>query len=366
MSAARSDGKTASAPKSSPYRLPVSDARTSNRAESEALLAKLLEWAKEDPLGALRFAQNEIKPYLESQNVILDILKQWATSDPELAWEWAEQQTPSHLVNLVGTIAKIDAALGWEKAQIAATKNPDDLFRSYANAIEGTVHDGDYSLALELLQNAEIPQTATTPDGKFSLLDDLFGDWALYSPEDAAAWIAANPEADDSALKSLANQALIKSWTYTDPLATMDYALTLSQDTPKRYAIGASFRHLAATDLEQASDWLETHADDTGWYDPLVFDFATDIQMSSDNIESAITWAGNIVDEDIQFDALVEIAAGLIKLDPENAQSYFSGDPLFDDVVWEQANLYAAERANTQDFTSPHEILFSDQEQDSQ
>ena len=235
--------------KSSRYRLPVSAAQTSNASESEELLAKLLKWAEADPLGALLYAQNEIKPYVESQKIMLALLQQWATSDPELAWDWAEDNTPNQLIDLLATIAKVDAPLGWEKAHIAAALNPDDLYRSYVNVIEGTIHNGDHKLALDLLLEADIPQQLSARDGKYSFLEDIFFDWAKYAPEDAAAWIAANPEADNSALKSLANQSLLKAWTYIDPLATMDYALTLSQDTPKRYAVDASFQHLTSLDF---------------------------------------------------------------------------------------------------------------------
>ena len=366
--------KSGNSLKSSRYRLPVSAAQTSNAAESEELLAQLLKWAEEDPLGALLFAQNEIKPYLESQKLMLALLQQWATSDPELAWEWAEDNTPNQLINLLATIAKVDAPLGWKKAHIAATLNPDDLYRSYVNVIEGTIHNGDHELALDLLQQSDIPQQLSARDGKYSFLEDIFFDWAKYSPEDAAAWITANPEADDSALISLANQSLLKAWTYIDPLATMEYALTLSQDTPKRYAIDASFEHLTSLDFAQATDWLETHADSSGWYDPIIHSFASkvqlsDDQMTQDTVAQAITWAKKIVDGYVQSDALVHIVSDLIVHDPATARSLvgeisFSDDPSFNDFVWEQAEIRAEDR-NADQYPSAYEAMLAEQGQNS-
>ena len=366
--------KSGNSLKSSRYRLPVSAARTSNASESEELLAQLLKWAEDDPLGALLFAQNEIKPYVESQKLMLALLQQWATSEPELAWEWAEDNTPNQLINLLATIAEVDAPLGWEKAHIAAALNPDDLYRSYVNVIEGTIHNGDHELALDLLLEADIPQQLSARDGKYSFLEDIFFDWAKYAPEDAAAWIAANPEADDSALKSLANQSLLKAWTYIDPVATMDYALTLSQDTPKRYAVDASFEHLTSLDFAQANDWLETHADNSGWYDPIIHDFSSkvqlsDPQMSPDTVERAITWAKQIVDGYVQSDALVHIASDLIMHDPETARSRlgevsFSDDPSFNDFVWEQAEIRAADR-NADTYPSAYEAMIAEQQPNS-
>ena len=126
--------------------------------------------------------------------------------------------------------------------------------------------------------------------------------------------------------------------------------------------------------LHQANDWLQTHADSSGWFDPIISDFASKVQlsdpeMSQETVERAITWAKKINDGYVQSDALVHIASDLIVHDPETARSRlgevsFSHDPSFNDFVWEQAEIRAAER-NADTFPSAYEAMLAEQQQNS-
>ncbi|MGJ8640050.1 MAG: hypothetical protein ACSHYA_11735 [Opitutaceae bacterium] len=340
------------------YRLHAAEARTGNRMESQALVKRLLVWAEKEPLSALEFAVNELQPLAESKKAIMAILQQWAESQPEQAWTWAEENASYQLVNLVSAIAKLDPELGWEKAKRCVDVNPNDLLNSYYNAIQGTVYSGDYELALSLLQKADIPVTPDTQNGKYTFVEEVITDWSLFSPDKAAEWIINNPQKEDSALKSLANTALLRIWSNSDPEAALNYAKDLTIDKARRFAVGGALEQLVQQDITKASEWLNEHGNEE-WFDPNIYDLSTMPEVVSSAPVVAVEWADSIVDPQLRIEALTNIAADWIVQDPDTATGYLARSGLLPQDAWQAAQDLAEIRSKDVDLVSPHDELFN-------
>jgi hypothetical protein len=292
------------------------------RSASDAITTRqqLVAWAKEDPLGALLFAQQQVNPMSERNAAITAILHEWVKTAPQDAWLWTQENAPNDSTRLLQEMAKVDAILAWDTATQYALQFPEYMRGAYANTIKGITYTGDYLKALELIEASVIPVTGETPEGKYTFIEGLITEWVRYSPEDAAAWIASLPE-DKSVRKSTAYNALLSSWATTEPADALDFALTLPDGDAKTATMTMALTYLADHDLEAATKWLNTYGDGPE-FDWNIFGIATQPNVVRQDPEVAIEWAVSISQPEIREDGLVEIISQWMLNNPDEAIRY--------------------------------------------
>ncbi len=304
-------------------------------------------------MAALAFAQAQIRPRNQSEDAITAILNEWVKTEPEQAWRWARKNSPNDSVGLLGEIAKVNARMSWELAAGLVKEQPELTRAAYFSAVAGVVYTGDFKKAIELvdsLDSADFPISAETPNGKYTFLESAVAGWVRYSPKDVAAWISSLSDGHDSAKSSIANGALIPAWSVSDPLATLDYALTLPQNEARKTALGMAITHLTAQDVNQATAWLNRYGKGPE-FDWIVYDLATKPDVFTNNIEAAIGWASSISDPGLRETGLVHIAKEWFLRDYEQAYKYFEGKGLLSVDALSRAEAYALTRI--QDMKTP-------------
>ena len=310
-----------------------------NEAEALAAHQKFAAWAKTDPLAALAFATEQERGRGDCVEAVTAILHEWVKVDPEATWLWAQEHSPNHSVDLLKEIAKVDPTLAWAAATQYAQQYPEHLHAAYTAAIEGVIHNGNYLVALELLDASTIPVTDETEKGKDYFIDGLIAEWARYSPTDALAWIEGLPE--DSSRRQGAYDALLSSWATTEPIDALDYALTLSGGGAREDTIDMSISYLAEHDLAAASAWLNEHGEGPE-FDWSVSEIATKPAVIRETPETAVDWALSIETPGIREDSLVQIFTDWMVNDLEGARRYLQENG---DLLSQEAFQKAARRA---------------------
>ena len=304
------------------YRLGALAKRAGSAAEALAARQHLVKWAKTDPLAALAFAAAHVRPMSERIESVTAILCEWVKADPEAAWLWAQEHSPNDSVGLLGEMAKVDSALAWATAEQFVEEHPEKMRRAYASAIDGMIYTGEYLTALELLEGATVPVTKETREGKYTFMEGLIAEWVRYSPEDAAAWVAALPE-EKSVRKSTAYNALLATWATTAPADVLDFALTLPEGEAKTATLTGALSYLAGEDPAAAAEWLNEHGSGRE-FDWNVHEIATRSDVVQEAPEVAVDWALSIEAPEVREDSLVNIFADWMVNDMEGATRYLA------------------------------------------
>ena len=295
--------------------------RLHSATDFEELQKELAEWAKKDPLGALAFART-IKPNNLSLEAITALLLQWAKEEPELAWQWARENSGNDdAVALLHVIGQGEPKMAWGFANDFAAEVPEVRFQAYEKVFGGIAYGGDYRLAMELLEQSDIPPDKDAKDGKYSFVENIMEQWVAFSPGEVAEYLKSLPDDYNSPRVSLTHSLLIPVWAREEPYAALDYGLALPYESVKarKAAFEMGIEELARRDMTLASEWLNDH-DQGPEFDWSIAYLATNDLLTEYGHEYAKQWADSITNEEVRQDALVEIAATHLMSDPERSR----------------------------------------------
>ena len=295
--------------------------------EAESIREKLLRMAETDPLGALAFAQENLQPDFVRKNIVTAILHAWVAEEPNEAWNWAKENSPTDSARLITQIGKREPELAWEKAEEFSTDNPHFTSVSFGNAVLGTSYGGNYDIALEMLEAADIPVERERRQGKNAYIDLALAQWVRFAPEEAVKWVESLSEEEDPERALIAQHGLLATWSSTDPLPALEYAEALPAGLARNGAFSTALNRLMQLDLEASKQWIDSYGYSTEM-DWSITDFVMQPQNLRDDIQGTVEYAQNISDPSMRTEAIVDIAQEWFYNDREAAESYFSNNEI--------------------------------------
>jgi len=145
--------------------LQIGEIKNAERAQD--LRNRLIQWASENPLMALEYAENNAR--ILGDGIIESILIEWAKVDPSAAWELTYDKYSSHVNSVLSQISKMEADKAWGMAAVIAEQDPSAGYEAYVSVVQGVIFDGDYQKAIDLINSTEIEKTLQSADGMDSL-----------------------------------------------------------------------------------------------------------------------------------------------------------------------------------------------------
>ena len=210
-------------------------------------------WFNEDPAAALSALISLPARRLRNgwQQVLL---RRWAGTDREAAWDWALAQPGSErrTTLLAGVAAAVARDSPSEMLEIVDTLDPEER-RSIVQAILAAWARTDPEAALSALEEMADPQL--TQAAQHSMITM----WAQSDPRAAFDWVLAQPP---SGGKPSLLQATLRAYATSDPEQAL--ALASNVDAGRRSnVVAAIIRQWAHEDPLAAAAWLDSSPDKT-------------------------------------------------------------------------------------------------------
>ena len=177
--------------------------------------------------------------------------------EPNGAWDWAKENSPTDSARLITQIGKIEPELAWEKAKEFSSENPQFTSVSFGNAVLGTSFGGDYALALEKLEAAKIPVERERRLGKDSYIKLALAQWVRFAPEEAVEWLKTLSPEEDPQRAEIALKGVLINWSATDPLPALEYAKKLPEGDLADVCISTGINGLLNHDMAAAKSWID-------------------------------------------------------------------------------------------------------------
>lgn len=287
-------------------------APTSGAAFDE-LLRSLRGWAVLHPEAALAYARQHLT--LQRQNqAVTEILSDWAKINARAAWTWATTHVPengTHLDAVLRCIGEVDGAAAWSYAAEFVHTHPAEAQSTYASALRGITHGGNFQLAVDLLKRID----SMNPGVREGLSTLVATEWGRYEPEKAVAWVSSDlPAGSIAHERAMIN--VIEAWTEVDPTAAAKYAVKLPPGALRQQAVAQA----ASSDPLAAAKWL-FEQEPSRDFDQAYHAIATYPKVM-DDFPSAVTLATGIFDPELQTQTLTRIVANLRQRDPVAARRF--------------------------------------------
>lgn len=283
------------------------------------LKALLIEWAKVDALGALAHVCKNF-PKDRQEQLVPDLLSQWAKDNPRAAWEWVIHTAPPTLTQLtlvdavLSETGKTDAKLAWSLANSIAGERPYDAQSIYVSALRGILYQGDYATAVGLLDQAKVP----TAEGRYDLTSLIASDWGRYEPEKAATWLMNLPAGFDR------RQALIslsQSWSAVDARAAADFAAHLPPSSERQAMLTTAVDNWVTDRPGEVGEWMLRYKQSPD-FDQVIAAVASSEKIVNRDVKTSIEWADTIADRDVRLQTLTKIMDRWITSDAESAKKF--------------------------------------------
>ena len=210
-------------------------------------------WFNENPAAALS-ALNSLPARRLRNGWQQVLLRRWAGTDREAAWDWALAQPGSErrTTLLAGVAAAAAQDSPSEMIEIVDTLDPEER-RSIVQAILAAWARTDPEAALSALEEMADPQL--TQAAQHSMITV----WAQSDPRAAFDWVLAQPP---SGGKPSLLQATLSAYATSDPEQAL--ALASNVDAGRRSnVVAAIIRQWAREDPLAAAAWLDTSPDKT-------------------------------------------------------------------------------------------------------
>ena len=293
--------------------------RASERDDANHL-AKLLEWAATDPVGAMAYARQTLTNDDLAQ-AMAGIVTAWAKADPDSAWKWARALGPEeshHLHTVLEELGHNDPVKAAAFASEYAAAHPMEAAAMCLTAIRGSAFGGDFAAVKAFA--ASVPLRNTEERGM--LYNYTAGLWAPFDPAAASQWVMTLPP-------DVRAQALIglgEAWGEQDPPRAADFAVKLPPGESRQTALKQAITNWIQTRPEDASAWInsfEPHAD----FDEAMASVATLRFLMERHVDLSLDWADNISNETLRNSTLGEIVSGWSLRDPAGALRYVRDAP---------------------------------------
>jgi hypothetical protein len=302
------------------FALPLSDPR-----RSEVIHDLLKQLATSDPLAALELAAG-IASLRDAERARTDILEVWASNEPMAALAWANEalaDVPTNLRN-----SQMRAIL-----RGFAETNPTGAFQ-YASAL-----DDSTATAMRLKNHllGEVIETQIRGGGlqdaqttialmeegptKNSLQRELVNEWAAFDPESAAAYVKSLGDDAPTSLKT----TLIAEWAENDPAAAAAWLSALPKDDPAfAQATATITREWTRYDLTASSEWLNS-LPASPELDRAIATYT--FRATQEDPATAMSWAESINNDTMRNKMMQQVAGNWKNEDPETFTAYLdNGD----------------------------------------
>lgn len=282
-------------------------------AAFDELLRNLRSWVALDPEAALAYARQHLT--LQRQNqAVTEMLADWAQLDARAAWAWTTSHVPengTHLDAVLRYIGEADGPTAWNYATEFIRTHPAEAQSTYASALRGITHGGNFHLAVELLKQAK----SLNPTMREGLSTLVATEWGRYEPEKAVAWVSSDlPAGSIAHERAMIN--VIEAWTEVDPTAAAKYAVKLPPGALRQQAVAQA----ASSDPLAAAKWL-FEQEPSRDFDQAYHAIATYPKVM-DDFPSAVTLATGIFDPELETQTLTRIVANLRQRDPVAARQF--------------------------------------------
>ncbi len=204
-----------------------------------------------DPVGAFSWAQALADDHTRLR-AVREVAAVWAETDPQAAAvsvatldSEREKQLGALAVATVWIRNDPRAALAW-----AGTLEPLDARALVSGSAVQTWAERDAPAAMEWLANQSADfHSVIDPDTRLGII----GKWAVQDPEGAREFVSKmTPDEKQAQAVAIVADQLAKN----DPVATMQWALTLPREAVSNGAFSAAFRQWREAAPERAEAWL--------------------------------------------------------------------------------------------------------------
>lgn len=220
--------------------------------QNTAETAVAAEWASQDPEAAAVHFEDELSND-NGLNLAIALTDVWGTTDPAATAVWLEGLPPgSNRAEAAGVLASVWGASDIEAAIDWGAGLPDvDMRRNVITHLGTTWGAIEPEKALTWLQG--LP-ASDARDG----MTGAFYSWAGTNANGMQNWIAGAPAGD---LSDRARRALGDVLTASDPQASMELAMGISQGPRQEEAMGRFFREWRKNDDPSAQQWWIKNGD---------------------------------------------------------------------------------------------------------
>lgn len=292
-------------------------------ADEERRQTLLAEWAARDPQGAIEFIRTQLAGETQARAMAAAI-SIWGKQDPAGAWGWLQKEMPTathHFDNLLEVFGRNSPETAARYAAEFAAANPSAALEVHLAALLGVTHQGDFSTARALVDG----NPALSPEVRGNLFNFIAGQWARFTPEEAAAWVLSLPGGPqrDQALLGLG-----ESWSDVDPMRATVFAANLPPGEARTLAMRQGISKWVEADAEAARAWV-LKAEWSNDFDQAVESIATHHAMLDREPARAVQWAATIFNDTLRANSLRTAISAWYPMDPIAATEYLKSSPDF-------------------------------------
>lgn len=290
-------------------------------ATSEQLLGETVSrWARTDPSAALDYALG-IESRRVRNTLINGVFSSWAKTDPNGAFSWL-------LANRESSPDTFQLGLKPVFSVVAGKSVPDamrmamDLGGTDRMAAIGVVM-GQASSSGVMPSMVSYMDSFQTDGERRRYASLLSQNWAVYAPEQAAAWALS---LSDPALKGSAMASVVSTWAADSPNAAVNWVMALPEGELRNQQMAQVTKSWARYDPVKAADWILSLRPPATSLDPAVRSLVRTIMTS--NPDAAAMWATTIADSKLRNRMIMNVAREWMKADPKKASAYVATAPL--------------------------------------
>lgn len=300
--------------------------RPSNALELEKIREEILDWVLSDPISALHYAKDHVRPLTDSYTILTEALGEWAKTSPDEAWAWAQENADYIKGEVLHEIARYHPEIGWEFAKDYIEKNPRENEFIFRETMAGIAKGGEYHKAVELLMDSEVRKNSLlVSKGKYSFVETVVGDWMRYDPGTGKEWLrdlAVNGQ--DQNLIISAYKAILAEWVIDHPSDALAFATDLPEGEPRRGVLTDALNVLLRFDqIEEVGEWLNQNGASPE-FDWNVHRFAKHELVIQTDPSIALEWADSIINPYIRDDTYRHLYVNWYQHDAEAAVAYFA------------------------------------------
>ena len=309
-------------------------------ASSADLLALLRKMAADQPAIAIELAQSFGRNDDEKAAWVIALVHDWASRNPDAAWQWLVQQADR--IDQLGNGSLIGIVLDQ-----MATRDPQNLIKN-ADALLRTgdrfnglpsqivvqaglnalIKNGDLDAACSLIKYWAT--CSYHPEIGAGAYEVVASELAKRSPTDAAAWLKSLPPSDD---RNVALGTAAADWIARDPAAAMRWSETLTPQDGRPVVVQRAFGEWMETNADAAEQWLgnqlvQNYGNPDN--DSLIVDLINQSSLIHSDPTSAMRWVDLITDPVLQSQAREQMVLRWGQRDMAAASAYVNSSSAID------------------------------------
>lgn len=222
-----------------------------------AISRELVALARSDGLTAMKLAVGHLTPG-ELDAVLPEVLRTWATSDPQSCLDWYKNASVTDSFPLGATFEARQALIDSAFAKIAQTDSAAAL--QHALSLET---EGEQNMAISALSKAAVlygthhqllQALAALPDENIQAkMSPLFAEWASFAPEEAVYALQqyVKPEAQSALVSTIA-----RAWMKNQPVEAANWRLRCTPPDDRPEVISEIVSAWTISNPGQAHSWF--------------------------------------------------------------------------------------------------------------